>query len=159
MVDAIELHDALVKEFTYEPDTGLFRRKIKRGGAPMKDDAKYGALFICGRSFSRHRMAWLYMTGELPDVVDHIDRNPANNRFSNLRASTHEQNMWNSCHPPGASGIRGVSIVGGRYRAKISKKGKSFHLGYFDSPEDAAARIYEALLLERGEFANTGVKS
>jgi len=44
-----------------------------------------------------HLVANAFM-GERPEglVIDHIDRNPKNNRISNLRYVTHKENQYNS---------------------------------------------------------------
>ena len=40
-----------------------------------------------------HRLAWLYVTGSWPSQdIDHIDGDPTNNRFANLREVTHQEN-------------------------------------------------------------------
>lgn len=75
-------------------------------------------------------------------VVDHINRNPLDNRRENLRLCTHRHNTWNGrAHSDGRTGIRGVS-----YRKKektwvayISINRKWTHLGYFKSKRKAVA--------------------
>ncbi len=79
-----------------------------------------------------------------PQTIDHIDGDPANNRFSNLRAVSQQVNNQNisrnSCHrrvQPGVS--RGVWMTeSGSYRAQISIDDKTFYLGRFASEEEAA---------------------
>ena len=94
-------------------------------------------------------------------IVDHIDRNPLNNRKSNLRLATPAQNVANTearrttRHGKPSSGYKGVSKCGktGRFRAQIFSEGKSRSLGYYDSPEEAAKAYDEAAKEEWGEFA------
>ncbi|SRR6266849_1766453 len=68
---------------------------------------------------------------------DHRDRNKLNNRRHNLRAVTGLQNQQNRDF--GASGIRGVSWHrrARRWRAQAAMNRKVYHLGYFDSAEEA----------------------
>ena len=51
---------------------------------------------IRGKAYYSHRLAFLYMTGEWPlEEVDHIDRNPYNDAWVNLRKATSSLNKWN----------------------------------------------------------------
>jgi hypothetical protein len=53
----------------------------------------------------------LWMTGEIPKEVDHIDGNRMNNRFANLRAATTSENRCNSgLRSDNALGIKGVRV-------------------------------------------------
>ena len=45
-----------------------------------------------------HVFVWALKTGELPNkTVDHIDRDPLNNQFENLRLATMQQQQHNKC--------------------------------------------------------------
>lgn len=101
-----------------------------------------------------HRLAWLYMTGEWPtDEIDHRDRDPSNNRWSNLREATHKQNLSNQgIHSNNRLGIRGVEKHGKRFRAYLGVEGKKVILGWFDTAEEAGAARDAAGRDMRGEF-------
>jgi len=95
---------------------------------------------IGGRTHYAHRLAFLYMLGELPpNQVDHINRNRTDNRWVNLRAATHSDNCRN--HTPGAnsSGVTGVYFFKrtGGWMVAIGVNGVNKHLGYFKKKEDA----------------------
>ena len=68
--------------------------------------------------------------------VDHIDLNRLNNRRSNLRLTTHQQNQ---CNQPlqrnNTSGVSGVSFYPpkNKYRARIKISQHDIHLGYYDT--------------------------
>lgn len=88
--------------------------------------------------------------------VDHINRDGLNNCGSNLRCITHSQNQLNkSLQPNNSSGFRGTSWIqrDQKWRASIHVSGKNFHLGDFNSKENAA-RAYDAAAINfHGEFA------
>lgn len=42
-----------------------------------------------------HRLAWLYVTGDLPEEIDHKNRRRDDNAFENLRLATRSQNLSN----------------------------------------------------------------
>lgn len=83
-------------------------------------------------------------------TIDHKDGDGLNNRKSNLRDATIEQNAANKTYPSSKSGIRGVfRSSNGKYRAVCRGK----HLGTFDCPHEAA-RTYDAEASRQfGEFA------
>ena len=58
-----------------------------------------------------HHFVWVLRNGELPNkTIDHIDRDPGNNKFSNLRlASSQEQSHNRSKLKSNTSGFIGVS--------------------------------------------------
>lgn len=80
-------------------------------------------------------------------VVDHINRNPLDNRRSNLRHVTQNQNMMNMApyrlKHERSSKYKGVSRAkkDKSWRAFISAYGKNEYLGSFSTPE-AAAEAY-----------------
>lgn len=136
----------------YNPDTGVFTRKIGRKG--VKKGAEAGCIVkgvIVGKSYRRisidykiyaaHRLAWLYMTGEMPpDQIDHIDGNGLNNKWKNLRSVSAHENKKNKRLPVNnSSGFCGVAWnkVCKKWRALIQVNGKSKHLGMFKDKSDA----------------------
>lgn len=148
---------------TYDPETGEFRWRVAQsnvaagcsaGGIHCKG---YWQISVDDRRYLGHRLAWLYMTGEWPaEQIDHIDCDKRNNRWTNLRAATNQQNNWNKGPQRNCkSGIKGV-----HWRAKESKwvayikvGGKNRRLGNFLSKEDAA-KAYAAAARELcGDFA------
>lgn len=73
--------------------------------------------------------------------ADHLDRDRLNNRRSNLRAVTHEQNRQNlGSYRRSTSQYRGVSWdrTHQKWHARVKENGKDRHLGYFDVERDAA---------------------
>lgn len=96
-------------------------------------------------------LIWIYMTGSKPAKgyeIDHIDRNPSNNRWNNLRLLTRSQNQANTnTYKNNSTGIRGVHLTKWGYRAVISLAGKNRHIGFFQTAEEAS-KAYQARRLE-----------
>lgn len=152
----------------YDPDTGVFRWRVTRGGMRAGDvagtvDKRDGrrTVHIEDRGYFAHRLAFLWMTGEWPaGVVDHRDGAAANNAWANLRHVTVGINNQNRVTPSrrNSTGLLGASRVSGadkgRYRAHIKLDGKQRHLGCFDTPEQAhAAYIIAKMRLHPGVVA------
>lgn len=88
-------------------------------------------------------------------VIDHKNRNSADNTRKNLRGATHAQNVHNSKKQRNnTSGYIGVSWdkKAGKWKAKIMQNGKRKWLGYYADPVDAAL-AYDNEAKERGEFS------
>jgi len=89
--------------------------------------------------------------------TDHIDGDTLNNRRSNLRICTHQQNMMNKgVSKVNKSGYKGVLYVKSRkmYKASITLNRKIIQLGYFYYIKQAAIAYNAAALKYHGEFAN-----
>lgn len=106
----------------------------------------YTRIKIDGISYNSHRLAYLYMTGELPDnEIDHIDGDGINNAWINLRLVTPSLNQRNRrLSKNNKSGFCGVIKPRNRKKwvAYIKLRGKRIELGSFENKEDAiAARL------------------
>lgn len=90
------------------------------------------------------------------NVVDHINRNPLDNRKCNLRVCSQQQNTINrSLRNDNTSGKSGVTFHKriGKWQSNVYLSGKRYHLGYFDNKEDAIAARLEGEEKYFGEFA------
>ncbi|MFL5731840.1 MAG: HNH endonuclease [Chloroflexia bacterium] len=78
-------------------------------------------------------------------IVGHLNGDPLDCRRQNLAYMTRsEQLLRIDRQPRSQSGLRGVSAdANGRYRAGLMFKGVRYHLGRFDTAEEAS-RAYEA---------------
>lgn len=139
----------------YDPETGIMEWKSRRGqhsfrGLEVKSiTSGYKRVSInlngLNRSIYAHRLAWFFVYGEIPDIIDHINTERGDNRITNLRSCNNQENSLNrSKQLNNTSGYKGVDWCKRRekWRAKICYKKKSHHLGYFDCPKEAS-KAYE----------------
>lgn len=73
-------------------------------------------------------------------TVDHINHNPLDNRRSNLRVCTQQENSFNKkILPNNTSGVKGVSFDSkrGLWESSITKSGKRYYLGRYTELDDA----------------------
>ena len=130
--------DTVRKMFEY-CDGNLINRcsrgRAKKGsiaGTTRSDG--YCQVLVNGRFYLTHRLVWLLFHGRLPKELDHIDRDPSNNRIENLREVDRSTNMMNgSLRSDNTSGTKGVDRCNGKWRVRYKNK----HLGLFDSLEEA----------------------
>jgi hypothetical protein len=109
------------------------------------------------RTLRLHRLFFYSHHGYLPELVDHKDRNPQNNKINNLRELDDSQNAMNSNKRKSYKNKSTTSIYKGVYwnkqrkkwRASLMFKGKYFHLGSFDN-EDDAGQAYNDKIRELG---------
>lgn len=127
-----------------------FARKAPDG----KWYAVRGKRTLLGARHVQMSRALLGVSGKV--VVDHINGDTLDNRRCNLRECSTAQNAINRGTPHNnKSGYKGVSWYArfNQWRAVIRVNYRLVHLGYFDSPEDAA-RAYDMAAKEHfGEFA------
>jgi hypothetical protein len=154
----------LKKRLLYNPRTGAFtwltgsrgRRDIGKQAGGLDPSNGHIRIYIGGKRQYASRLAYLYMTGKWPPtaLMDHRDHNPANNKWTNIRPATPSQNMCN--RRVIRAGLKGVTPINSRFKARISINGKKLHLGYF-ATEAAAHRAYRIAAVKYfGEFANFG---
>jgi hypothetical protein len=149
-----ELHKVL----DYCKESGIFTWKEYRAGnakigqiAGALSPSGYWDIKVGGSSYRAHRLAWLYITGTWPThIIDHIDRDKLNNKFSNLRDVTPSINTLNSdIRNDNTSGCKGVYPSGINWIAQINVNSMTHYLGTFKTYEEAVhARISQEKKLE-----------
>lgn len=147
--------DQLKHKLHYDPESGIWtwlnppnhNSRLKGQHAGNRRYDGYLIIRIKGRNYYSGRLAWFYMTGEWPkDEIDHVDRDPSNDCWANLREATSSQNKFNRTY----KGLRGVYRKGKKWMVLV---GQSSYLCLFDSLEEACAvRDAEAKRLG-GDFA------
>lgn len=104
-----------------------------------------------------HIAAWAIFHGVWPTgIVDHCNRNAADNRIENLRLASPAENARNRrAHRGSASGLKGVAPHCDAWKAVITVDGRFHYLGLFATKEAAAAAYDRAALEMHGAFAAT----
>lgn len=148
--------------FVYSPQSGVLLRKIRRGSAPegavAGGDNSHGYLVVPvdGRRYMAHCIAWAMHYGQWPtQMLDHIDRNRANNAIANLRVANNELNQGNTkINKRNTSGYRGVSWCSqsGKWTAFIRLNGRNKRLGSFETRLLAAEAYSNVAKQKFGEF-------
>ncbi len=170
--------DYLRECFAYEPETGYLRwrrRPVEHfpyaQGARMwlsrfpgevagaKDRCGHLQVVIDHRTYQLQRIIWKLVTGEdPPSTVDHVNHVRDDNRWSNLRLATHQEQVWNrtiGARKPTTSGFRGVTKHGNKWRARVYIGGKVKLLCGFATAEEAGAAWKAAAKEAYGEFYTT----
>jgi hypothetical protein len=105
-------------------------------------------IWIDGEKHLANRLSWLYIHGYLPENdIDHIDRDPSNNRINNLREVSRQCNIRNTGNPINNTyGVKGVSWHKRRNKwiAQIVINKKQKHLGCYKNFNDAVIARYKA---------------
>ena len=97
------------------------------------------------RHFLRGKILYYLKYGIWPPEIDHINRNPLDDRLSNLRETSTNKNMWNRATThPGKELPYGVKYrpLSSRRKNKlftvnVSQYGKDAYIGDFSTPEEA----------------------
>lgn len=139
---------------SYEPMTGFFLRKLDCGGRKAGERAGYPrkdgrwVVSVDDQKYLSSRLAWLFVTGAWPTwEIDHIDCNPGNDVFSNLRdvsRGVNQQNVRQALANNLKSGLLGVGKTGNKWAAKIRAGGKQIYLGLFATPQEAHSAYVNA---------------
>lgn len=157
-----EMPDFIRDRISYNKETGDFVWINKNKHHPRLFGRKAGALRnnylvlkFDGVAYKAHRVAWFMVTGEQPGIIDHINGNTLDNRFSNLRNVSSSQNAKNHGKKLNKSGMPcGVrELPCGRYQARVRCDGKTFSLGTFETPHLASQKYLEKRKQLFGEYA------
>lgn len=153
-------HEQLKHILNYDPESGIFtwkkptNRRFKVGSeAGTKHGRGYLEITVNRNRFLAHRLAWFYVYGYMPKMLDHINGVRDDNRISNLRLATGSQNNANRTisKSNNTSGYKGVcwSSYHKKWKAHCRRK----HIGFYSTAEEAA-KAYDAKAKELfGEYA------
>ena len=155
----------LQDKYTYNPKTGslVFKKTKHRSRLGKQVGTSNGShlkTLYEGQMYQVHRLVWMYVTGDDPGekFVDHIDGDPMNNRWNNLRLADHSENLWNTgCQKNNPLSLKGIrkNTNSERWSAKIMVNGKLIGLGSYDTPEEAHLAYCAASAKYHKQFSKT----
>lgn len=149
--------DRLRELLAYEPTTGVFTWRVRRGG-PTRVGSVAGHINPRGYReikldyvlYLAHRLAWMYVHGEWPRAaLDHVNGARDDNRLSNLRECVDGIVNQHNLHKPrsdNTSGATGVSWhkQSKQWNAQLRVAGRRKHIGLFATKEEASAAYVSA---------------
>ena len=165
-------YDELHRLFCYNPETGFLICKTNgRNGQRKKgqiigqisNSKRYIQLAINGNKYMLHHIAYKLMTKQNPPdgmVIDHIDNNKHNNRWSNLRICSQRNNCRNQSKtklrkydlPKGVTYVKSKGL----YKCQLKIEDGKFYSKYFHTVEDAHNHYCELSKQYFGEYYNYG---
>lgn len=123
--------------------------------------AGYLVVKIGKYNYQLHRIIWLLETGSFPEnLIDHINGDRSDNRFSNLRDATHSQNLQNVKYKSRGEYGMGVRYLPFCYRGdtkyarrkpyqatiRIPGRKSALSLGYYETQDEAETAYIKAKL-------------
>lgn len=153
-----EILEEIKLKYWYWPDSGEFMKDPYSSwddtNQPRLNSNGYWIINYKDKTYFVHKLIFYIMGFDIPDIVDHINLDKTNNRWTNLRAVDKRQNNTNQPkRKDNTSGFKGVYFhkSHNKWMARISHHGKSKFLGYATTPEEAAIIYNEAVPLYHGE--------
>lgn len=137
----------LLSKFIYCKDTGELRLARNNRIVGHKHTTRRGHGFvqisIYGRRVLAHRVIWKMVTGKDPvNEIDHINGNPFDNRWENLRDVSTKDNCRNRKRPSnntsGCTGVYWLKKIK-KWQARITINDKTKSLGNYSNKHDAIA--------------------
>lgn len=114
---------------------------------------EYGYIMANINGYPRrvHRILWEKVVGRIPEglQIDHINGDRTDNRITNLRLATNQQNSSNRK----VGEMTNIDVRCGNFRVKICHFGKSLYFGTFGDLELAQLVRDEAREMLNGEFS------
>ena len=132
--------------------------RVQKGDLAQVYGQRYLHLTINWKRYTKHKLIFFIHHGYAPNIIDHIDGNPLNNKIENLREADKYQNTWNAkVRKHSSIGLKGVTFhpQTKKYRARIRCKNKIYSLGLYETKEEAHKAYCQAsitLHLDFGRF-------
>lgn len=151
--------DDIARHFSYDPETGVLTRLStgKPVGAP--NEKGYLRFEHKTKIYRVHTVGFALANRAWPkSQLDHVNRDPADNRLCNLREASDEKNKMNRLAQTNSkSGVRGVYYDKSkkRWRAETNFDGQKQLHGTFKTKEAAAIAIHNFLSKRDPEFCPT----
>ena len=114
----------------------------------------YKRMMFMGKEYNIARVVFFIHHGYWPKIVDHINGNKLDDRIENLREADEFQNQHNvGPNSRNTTGYKGVQRRGDRFVARIMSRHKLYHIGTYDTAEEAAEAYDQKAIELNGEYA------
>jgi len=139
-ISQVELQSIL----DYDPLTGKLTWINPKFTNHIKDGDEAGTITVYGYriiiidkvKYQAHRLVWLYVYGVEPKYIDHRDHDRDNNRLSNLRSVSWQENRENlSMYKSNKSGHMCIHYEKSRSKYAVAVKGK--YIGRYKTIDEA----------------------
>jgi hypothetical protein len=131
------------KGYYYNQETGKIYNKK---GIEIISKTNNGYIRLCINDDKKryyikaHQFAWYWVNKECVQEIDHINGIKEDNRISNLRSVTHQENNWNRINAKGYYWSKACD----KWHSQISVNSRKIHLGFFEKEEDARDAYLQA---------------
>lgn len=113
-------YDAMTGHFTWLIDRPKGIKAGDRAGFLCKYRSRI-VISIKSKAYQGHVLAFLYMKGYIPKIIDHKNCDPSDNRWSNLRKASPSQNCYNrKLASNSTSGFKGITFDKDANKWKVS---------------------------------------
>lgn len=139
-------YEVVSEWWRYDSDTGILywlkspAKNVKAGDRAGTKNRLYEMVGFKGKKYLSSHIIWtLIHHYATENIIDHIDRNPRNNKSPNIRETSLMCNGRNSkLNKSNNTGIKGVIAKRKKYIVHIKNKGVQTYLGTFNNKIDAA---------------------
>lgn len=154
--------DLINEHLSYQEDTGdvvwlkTYNRYSRAKPGDVAGSLNHGYLRVklLGKYYSNHHLAWYLAHGGWPQKhIDHINGIPSDNRLTNLRLCTHQENHANRKTQESVSGYKGVSPKDNKWQARVCHNNIRYYLGLHSTKEEAALAYNAKAKVLFGDFA------
>lgn len=159
--------ESLRRILSYDKDLGEFTWLCPPKNHPRLIGVKAGSARNCSRGYSaywvikidrksykRSQLAFLYVLGYMPNLIDHKNGDTLDDKFLNLRIATVQENALNHRdHRKESTLPQGVRLLpSGKYQARARYNGEFFNLGTFENANDASEEYEKFRKEKHGDF-------
>ena len=137
--------EKLKEILNYDPTTGSFTwlhnrgtRAREGGTAGSLHKKKYISIFIDGKCYKAHRLAYIYMEGHCPKVILPLDGNYTNLKWDNLvEGFVSDYAVTRKLPSHNTSGVKNVSYdsTHEKWIGNVIYKGKSYRKSFYEKEE------------------------
>jgi len=139
----LDIIQEMEKKYHIDTETGIITKRKTGKIMGYKNPRGYILFYFNNVKYYVHRIILTkYLGREIKEGYhcDHINHNKSDNRISNLRELSNQENTQHQqLSSRNTSGFKGVCWQKDRkkWRARITLNKKELHIGYFDTKEEA----------------------